>query len=164
MAQTPEGIMALPNEPQAAERPQLTLTDSYDVARTSLQNAQPEAAAQFQQIMDQLMPMLDQLSDTQLDQFLQLIQYLQDNEEQYPEIRKKLIAEGMTEEDLPPEYDPEYFSTIGIVILEAIRIRSASAGTAPQQFARGGIAEAAHILASKGRGQDTHGHRADGVG
>jgi len=155
MAQTPEGIMALPNEPQAAERPQLTLTDSYDVARTSLQNAQPEAAAQFQQIMDQLMPMLDQLSDTQLDQFLQLIQYLQDNEEQYPEIRKKLIAEGLTEEDLPPEYDPEYFSTIGIVILEAIRIRSASAGTAPQQFARGGIAEAAHLLASKGRGQDT---------
>lgn len=155
MAQTPEGIMALPNEPQAAKRPQLTLTDSYDVARTSLQNAQPEAAAQFQQVMDQLMPMLNKLSDTQLDQFLQLIQYLQDNEEQYPEIRKKLIAEGMDEEDLPPEYDPEYFAVIGTVILEAIRVRSAAVGTPPQQFARGGIAEAVRLLASKGRGQDT---------
>jgi len=155
MAQTPEGIMALPNEPQAAEMPQLTLTDSYDVARTSLQNAQPEAAAQLQQIMAQLMPMLDQLSDTQLDQLLQLVQYLQDNEEQYPEIRKKLIAEGMGEEDLPPEYDPEYFAAIGTVVLEAIRVRSAAAGTPPQQFARGGIAQAAHMLASKGRGQDT---------
>ena len=155
MAQTPEGIMALPNEPQAPEMPQLTLTDSYDVARTSLQNAQPEAAAQLQQIMAQLMPMLDQLSDTQLDQLLQLVQYLQDNEEQYPEIRKKLIAEGMGEEDLPPEYDPEYFAAIGTVVLEAIRVRSAAAGTPPQQFARGGIAQAAHMLASKGRGQDT---------
>jgi hypothetical protein len=105
--------------------------------------------------MAQLMPMLDQLSDTQLDQLLQLVQYLQDNEEQYPEIRKKLIAEGMGEEDLPPEYDPEYFAAIGTVVLEAIRVRSAAAGTPPQQFARGGIAQAAHMLASKGRGQDT---------
>ena len=155
MAQTPEGIMALPNEPQAVERPQLTLTDSYDAMRTSLQNAQPESAAQLKQLMAQLMPMLDQLSDTQLDQLLQLVQYLQDNEEQYPEIRKKLIAEGMDEEDLPPEYDPEYFASIGTVVLEAIRLRSAAAGTPPQQFARGGIAQAAHMLASKGRGQDT---------
>ncbi len=155
MAQTPEGIMALPNEPQAAEMPQLTLTDSYDAMQTSLQNAQPEAAAQLKQLMAQLMPMMDQLSDTQLDQLLQLVQYLQDNEEQYPEIRKKLIAEGMDEEDLPPEYDPEYFASIGTVVLEAIRLRSAAAGTPPQQFARGGIAQAAHMLASKGRGQDT---------
>ncbi len=155
MAQPPEGIMALPNEPQAAEMPQLTLTDSYDAMQTSLQNAQPEAAAQLKQLMAQLMPMMDQLSDTQLDQLLQLVQYLQDNEEQYPEIRKKLIAEGMDEEDLPPEYDPEYFASIGTVVLEAIRLRSAAAGTPPQQFARGGIAQAAHMLASKGRGQDT---------
>jgi hypothetical protein len=118
---------------------------------------------------------LSDLTDDELDIFIQLVQQLFDEPESYAQNRAELISGGdLTEEDLPPEYDPEALSMLLYVLRKEQQSRKKNmmpgqgdtppmpmAGAAgemmqpPQGFARGGIAEAARIVAGSGRNGDT---------
>lgn len=171
MAAEDQGIMSLPMEGEAASQnmPQMPLEESYDAVQQGLQNASPQAAADIQQLMAGITPQLDQLSDEELNTLLQIVQYLYEGgEAEYAKRLQEVIAAGAIDAgDLPEEFDPEVLSSIGTVLLQAIRQRQggmqAEQGPMPTgqepmppaQFARGGIADAARIVASRGRSGDT---------
>ena len=160
MATSPQGIMALPQEAQQAT-PQLSIDDSYDAVRGGLSDASPESSAQVQEALNQLLPVLDQISDKDLDTLIQIVQYMHDHEEEYASAVSQLVQAGIVDDSVfPPEYDPEFIATLGMVLLEAKRQRMQSSPEQampqpPMQLAAGGIAEAARMLAGQGRGGDT---------
>jgi hypothetical protein len=137
------------------------LNESYDAVKQGLTNASPQAAQQFNQMLAEITPQLDQLEDEQLNMLLQLVQYLNDHPEEYGQRIKELVDQGILDEgDFPPEFDPEFLSAMGTVLLQALQARQGGAQAAPEMtppaaMARGGIAEAARQVAGSGRGQDT---------
>lgn len=162
MAAEDQGIMSLPmgGQEPTPPMPTLSLEDSYDAVNQGLQNAAPQAAADIQQLMASIEPQLDQLSDEELSILLQLIQYLyQGGEAEYAKRLQEVIADGAIDPgDLPEDYDPEVLSAIGTVILQAQQQRQGAMQQAPMppaQFAEGGIAEAARLVAGRGRSGDT---------
>jgi len=165
-----QGIMALPMEGAstnsgAQSQPQLGLDDSYDAIQEGLQNASPEAYTAVNAELAKLAPQLDQLPDEVLDQLLQIVQYMHDRPEEYAQLLKNLVDEGIVEEgDFPEEYDPEFLATFGMVLMQARKTRQAAqqgampvqqAPVPPVGMARGGIAEAARMVANRGRNGDT---------
>lgn len=166
----PQGIMALPAggapvDTDTPSQPQLGLDDSYDAVQQGLQNASPDAYSAVNAELAKLVPQLDQLPDEVLDELLQIVQYMHDNPKEYSKALQELVNAGIIEEgDFPEEYDPEFLATLGMVIMQAKKSRQGPQSEAaqptampmpPAGMARGGIAEAAHMVASKGRGQDT---------
>ena len=166
-AANPQGIMALPAgdapvDTGAPAQPQLGLNDSYDAVQQGLRNASPIASQGVNDELSKIAPMLDQLPDEVLDQLLQIVQYMHDNPSEYAAVIKELVDGGIIEAgDFPEEYDPEFISTLGMIIMHAKQSRQGSASlitqapVPPANMARGGIAEAARMVASRGRGGDT---------
>jgi hypothetical protein len=155
MADTQAGIMALP-ENQDVQGPTLGLDDSYDAVKQALSAARPDAAIESDAAMSGMKGIADELSNEELDLMMQLIQYLYDNKDQYKQIVSELVADGTVDEgDMPPEYDPEFLSTFGTILLEERKLRATDRPPFPEKFARGGIAEAARIVANQGRYGDT---------
>jgi len=154
MAMDQTGIMALPEADQAA-MPTLSLEDSYDAAKSALQETSPELSANVSSLMQQIAADVQELSDEELDAMIDIVQQMHDNPEQYQELRAQLIADRQAEEDdFPPEYDPEFLAVALSILLEVKRSRS-STSAGPQGFAKGGIAGVAQALANKGRYGDT---------
>jgi hypothetical protein len=150
--------MDLPeNEDMAPQAPSLSLNESYDAVTTGLRNASPQAADDYEQTMtSSLPPELMEMSAEDISGLLQVFQYLQDNPEEYAQRIAELIADGVLDEgDLPPEYDPEVLATIGALLLQALKTKQGPMTPEPQGFARGGIADAARLVASQGRSGDT---------
>jgi hypothetical protein len=148
MAAADQGIMALP----AQGAPQIGLEESYDAMMQGLQSARPDAAADLQASLASIRPMLAELTDQQLDELIAALQDLYENPEGYAKAVADLIQMGAVDEgDLPPEYDPEFLSSLIAVLLDEKRSRASAGQTMapemqmpmPQNFARGGIAEAA---------------------
>lgn len=157
MATAPQGIMALPQGP-APQAPQMSLPESYEAVRGGLQDASPQAAQMVDQAMAEILPQLDQLSDEELEMMLEVVQFLMEDETEYPQRLQMIVEQGIAEaDDFPPQYDEEFLGAVAAALAEALRIRRASAGAEqpPMQMARGGIAEAAKMVASKGRMGDT---------
>ena len=161
MATAPDqGIMSLPQGEQSPP-PQMSLNESYGAVQQGLQNASPDASKAVNQTLDSLAPMMDQLDDQTLDMLLQLIQYLMDHEKEYPQLIAQLAQKGaFPEGTFPAEYDPQFLSTFGMMIMHAQQGRSAVPAPSPEMtppatMARGGIAEAARTVARQGRGQDS---------
>ena len=161
MATAPQqGIMSLPPKGGQPDQPapQLGLDDSYDAIRGGLSEANPQASAQVQEQLNQMLPALDQLTDEQLDSLLQIVQYMHDHEEEYPKLVAELVQQGVVDEGtFPEQYSPEVIATLGMVLLEAKRQRRASSQMPqpPATMARGGIADAARFVAGHGRSGDT---------
>lgn len=158
MAIDQQGIMALP-EGQQAMAPELTYEDAYDAARTGLQQARPDADLELQDTLDSLRALLVQVTDEQLEQLISAVQALSDDPENYARNIAEAIKAGDLEAGVfPEEYDEEFLGAILTVLLDEKRTRAMNGGAMmppPQQFARGGIAEAARLVASKGRNGDT---------
>lgn len=167
MATAPnQGIMALP-ENQDMQTPQLSLTDSYDAMRQALQTARPDADMEMEEALQEIRPMIDELTDEQLSLLIEAIQALYDSPENYDKIVQELVRGQFIEsaEELPPEYDEQFIATLLMLLIDNQRARTgAKAATAPpltpelsppQNFARGGIAEAARMVAGYGRNGDT---------
>jgi len=155
MADNQAGIMTLP-ENQDMQAPTLGMDDTYDAVKQALGAARPDAAVELDSTFAGLKGIADELTDQQLDSLLQIIQYTYDNPDKYKEIVAKLVSSDVVDEgDLPPEYDPEFLSTFGTILLEERKSRGADQPPFPEKFARGGIAEAARIVASQGRSGDT---------
>lgn len=158
MATNEQGIMALPEGQQAA-MPQLSYMDSYDATRQGMKMARPDVDLEVQEAMDQMKAGLDQVSDEQLQSLIDTVKFLYENPDQYAQQVAQAISEGELEDDVfPPEYDEEFLSSLLAVLMDEQRSRGAGTGMMmppPQNFARGGIAEAARLVASQGRNGDT---------
>jgi hypothetical protein len=164
MAAENEGIMSLPQGGETAAAPQISVDDAYDAIRGGLEEASPQVAGDAQGALNSIMPMLDQLDDEQLELLIQAFQEMLNKPEEYEQNVKELIDAGIVDPGmLPEEYDPEILSAILMVFVEARRQRQmgneraavAEMPMPPAQMARGGIAEAARMVASKGRNGDT---------
>lgn len=158
MATTPEGIMALPEGPQAA-MPQMSYMDSYDATRQGMKTARPDVDMEVEEAMQQMRAGLEQVSDEDLQSLIDAVKFLYENPDQYAQ----QVAEGVKDGDLeagvfPEEYDEEFLSSLLAVLMDEQRSRDMGTGMMmppPQNFARGGIAEAARIVANQGRNGDT---------
>lgn len=158
MAIDQQGIMALP-EGQQAMMPQLSYSDSYDAMRQALQQVNPEVDAELQQTLNGLRATLTNVSDEELQQLIDAVQTLIDDPEGYARNIAQAVRDGDLEAGVfPEEYDEEFLGSVLSVLLDEQRTRQAGPGMMmppPQQFARGGIADAARLVASKGRNGDT---------
>jgi hypothetical protein len=163
-----EGIATLPQSPEnAAPPPEVAI----DAGKNELLNQfGPEAMSEYERTMGEATSELSMPLE-ELQQLQQIIDYILKNYQNYPQIRKELLAQGIREEDLPLEFDAGYFSTMQVVLSEAIK-KATGAGPqtmpmqgmappggsslpVPQGFARGGLAGAAESLRQKGRYGDT---------
>jgi hypothetical protein len=163
-----EGIATLPQSPENAALPPEVAVDAGK--NELLQQFGPEAMSEYERTMGEAAGGLNMPLE-ELQQLQQIIEYILKNYQNYPEIRKELLAQGIREEDLPPEFDAGYFSTMQVVLAEAIKKATGAApqvmptqGMAapegsplpmPQGFAKGGLAGAAESLRQKGRYGDT---------
>ena len=108
----------------------------------------PQAVAEFTQELQSLnMPpeVLDALNDV-VDEILA-------NPERYSELRAQYMDQGLPEEILPEQFDPQFFAALNMAIDQMI-----AAPSGVQSFAQGGIAELkpiAKTIASYGRNGDT---------
>jgi len=158
MATNEQGIMALPEGQQSA-MPQLSYMDSYDAVRQGFKQARPDVDMEVQEVMAQMRTGLDKLDDVQLQALIDIVTFLYENPDQYA----KEIAQAVQDGDLdagvfPEEYDEEFLSVLLAALLDEQRSRDTGSGMMmppPQNFARGGIAEAARLVASQGRRGDT---------
>ena len=166
-----EGIATLPQSPENAALPPEVAMDS---GKNELLNQfGPEVMSEYERTMDQAAGQLNVPLD-QLQMLQQIIDYILKNSQNYPEIRKELLAKGIREEDLPPEFDAGYFGSMQVMVAEAVKRAMGTAPqvsnqgpemappegsplppVAPQGFARGGLADAAESLRRKGRSGDT---------
>jgi hypothetical protein len=158
MAIADQGIMSLPTQ----EAPQIGLEDSYDAMLQGLQTARPDAAADLQSELAAIRPMVAELTDDQLDDLIEAFMELYENPDGYEEAVAELVRSGDIDEgDIPSSYDPEFLAAMIAVLLDEKRSRGMAGQTMapemvmPQGFARGGIAEAARLVASQGRNGDT---------
>jgi hypothetical protein len=172
MAVDQAGIMALP-ENQAMAAPQLSMMDSYEAMQQGLQNARPDASMELEEALAEIRPELDELTDEQLNDLVEAVQGLYGDPENYAKEVADLVAEDLVDAgDLPAEYDEEFLAAFLMVLVDAQRSRMATSGSErampeapmgmapmgmmpPQGFARGGIAEAARMVANSGRRGDT---------
>lgn len=151
-----EGISTLPQSPENAPQSfEQVLTSS----KNELRKLYPEQAPAYEQGMEQIIAQLN-LPLEELTILKQILEYLLQNEQQYPQLRQRLINEaGVRPEDIPEEFDRGYLMTMLVVVQEAIdRNQGFAMGSSmpePQGFRRGGLAAAAEALRKKGRGGDT---------
>ena len=172
MAQDNSGIMGLQDE--YFSKGMLPPEMGLEVADGVMQNLNPQLRPAVDGISSEISGELADISDEELDQVIQLVQQLYDDPDNYAQNRAALIQSGeLTEEDLPPDYQPEALAMMLYVLRKEKQARSGGmsmqppssmppmAGTAPemmqppQGFARGGIAEAARLVAGSGRFGDT---------
>lgn len=173
-----EGIMALPDmqgmqvppAPQGApqEPVYVSSADTYDAALTALglSTNDPSQAAAVRQAIRESIAELD-LTATEAADLIDIFEYLANNPSEYSRVRQQLIDRDMLEaEDLPEAYDPafigialmainEYLSTLSSNANAAMEMSPTVEGLPPIGMARGGLADMAQYLASKGRRGDT---------
>jgi hypothetical protein len=152
----PEGIATLPMQGAMAPQQQsVSSQDALDASKQALAQSMPGGLEEYERVIDELVAQID-LSPQEVQELLQVVDMLLNNEARYPELRAQLIQSGAAdEEDLPPEFDRGYLTTILNVLLEKQSRTGPMAMPAPQEFNKGGIADAAEYLRRQGRNGDT---------
>lgn len=164
MANDTSGIMALPAMDQQqgpgpaassdaqmvfdSMRQNLSSKEISDELLASGAQADPQAVAEFKAELEQL-----DVPPEILDLINQLVDEVLANPQNYEQIRQKYLAQGVAEDMLPEQFEPEFFAALNIAVDQ---LRGEPAG--PQAFARGGLAELkpiAQAIASYGRNGDT---------
>jgi len=151
------GIMDLPQgQPQQPQMPPvISSADAYDAATTALGMVDPAQLQQYKAAIQQSIAQL-QLTPEQIDQMIQVFEYLTQNKERYPEALQQLIQQGVLEAgDLPDQFDPQLMGVIIMVLHELKAKGGAQQPQVPSQFAEGGLADAARHLQNQGRNGDT---------
>jgi hypothetical protein len=169
-----EGIMGLPEgqamqDPTAPQQPTyVSSADSYDAALTALgmsSNDPAQAEAVRRAVRESIEDM--DLSPTEVSSLLEVLEYMSQNPDEYPQLRQRLIDSGMMDDDdLPEAYDPAFLGMAIMVLNEYQAGRAQGArepmemgpvveGMEPMAFAEGGLADVAEYLASKGRNGDS---------
>lgn len=105
----------------------------------------------FQQALQVAQAELSDASPEQVEELIRLLELMLQRPEKYREILEAAIRDDMVEPgDMPEEYDPTIIASV-LVVLYKLRD---GAGSAPQMFARGGLA-GMRTLARQGRMGDT---------
>ena len=112
----------------------------------------PDQRKEIKAVLDEL----DDLSEQELESFLRLIGYVEQDPSQYPKLVKQLVETGaFSPEDVPQQYDPNLIAITKTLVGQALRrVRAVSSPT----FAKGGIVslkKEASKVAAAGRGGDT---------
>lgn len=155
-----EGIATLPQSPenQAPVGQKMPFSSELENIKATLAKDNPEAIPAYEEGMQAAVQQLD-LPVEDLQALIDGLEYLLANEQNYPQIRTQLISSGtLDEEDLPPQFDRGYFTTMLVMAQEAINRKQQSGMSQmpePQGFQKGGLAGAAEALRQKGRGGDT---------
>lgn len=152
-----EGIATLPQSPEngASFGEKIPFSQDLENIKAALAKDNPEYAPVYEQAMDAATQQLD-LPIDQLQMVITALEYILKNEKEYPRIRQQVISQGIVdEEDMPPEFDRGYFTTMLVMAQEAINRKRQTNMAQPQGFAKGGLADAAEALRQKGRGGDT---------
>jgi hypothetical protein len=158
-----EGISTLPQSPenQTPSMEKIPFSQELENTKAALSQANPEYVPAYEQGMEQVIQQLN-LPVEELNVLKQILEYLLQNEAEYPQLRQRLINEaGVRPEDIPEEFDRGYLTTMLVVVQEAISRNQGqtpamgSSMPEPQGFRRGGLAAAAEALRKKGRGGDT---------
>jgi hypothetical protein len=173
MAQQDQGIMALNAAGAGAgatpQEPQIDMKEfrrqAYPVVKDSVREVAPEGYGEMQALLSSELAAAGDLDPQGIEGLLEIVDYINDNPEEYAKVRAALISEGVIDEDdFPKEMDVEYFATLEVVLQEALAkagaqsaemVQGPVAMMPPQGFAKGGIAEAAQLVASRGRYGDT---------
>lgn len=149
LLRNPDFAKALEQSPfQAQDLPAL----STAVADT-FQRLTPDQREEFQEALDELRGMTAE----QLQSFLRLITYVEQNPSEYPKLVEQMVASGAFDpEDAPQEYDPSLMAVLKVMVEQALSDVQSKA-QAPG-FADGGIVSlksAADKVRSAGRDGDT---------
>lgn len=163
MAEAMQGIMSLPSGMGgmgSAPRFSLTPEDEATLNRLRESVSPQEFSSQMldaaeqadPQTVSQLRAMLRnmQLPPDLVDLMQQMVESLLDEPAKYEENRRELIAEGVPEELLPPQFDPMYLAALNMALDQL-------SGPMVQGFAMGGLVQnpIAQGIASLGRNGDT---------
>jgi len=144
----PDFMQTLEQSPfQAKDLPGLSTTVADTFERLT-----PEQRKELKGALDEL----DDLSEEELQSFLRMIDYVEKNPDQYPQLVEQLVSSGAFErEDVPEQYNPNLMAVVKALIGQALR--RVSAISSPT-FAKGGIVslkkEAKRVQAA-GRKGDT---------
>jgi hypothetical protein len=178
MAQQDEGIMALMGAGAppgmggvgaSPEDPQVDMYEfrkqAYPAAKDAVREVSPEAYGEMQAAMSSELAAMGDLDPEEIETMLEVVDYINENPEEYPEVRAALISAGSIDpEDFPEQMDVEYFAAMEVMLQEALMQQQGEMAQVaqgpvemmpPQGFAKGGIAEAAQLVASRGRYGDT---------
>jgi len=110
--------------------------------------ADPAAVSELMRELDEMDP-----SPEELDMLNDMVDAVLANPENYPQLRQKYLSQGMPEEILPEQFDPQFFAGLNMAVDQLI-----AAPSGVQAFALGGIAELKPIvkaIAGYGRNGDT---------
>lgn len=170
-----EGIMALPQgqQPMQNQAPPkkpvyVSSADAYDAALQGL-SASTNDPSQAEAVKQAVRESIDELalSPKEVIALLDVLEYMSQHPEEYPQLRQQLLeADMMDEDDLPEEYDSAFLGMAIMVLNEyqASRAEGAQAamdmsptveGLGPMPMAEGGLADMARYLAAQGRNGDT---------
>jgi hypothetical protein len=166
-----EGIMALPmgqgmQGRKGEQTPSVTSADSYDAATTAQGMVDPQSLAVVKESLRQNLADLE-LTPGQLDMLIEMFEYISQRPDQYKELVRSLVAQDIVDEgDMPEDYDPAFIGAILAALNEIKLMRGETAmapmmegpgaeAQGPMPMAKGGLADAAQYLASKGRYGDT---------
>lgn len=151
-APTAQPVAQIGEAEQAAfeqARMQVNPKDFGDSLLEEAKNADPETVDEFVQLLNSVnLPM------EVIDLLGQVVDIILAEPQNYPQIRAALLADGLPEDLLPPEFDPNYFAALNMA-LDQMSARSMA--PEPQAFAKGGIVQLnpiAAALANKGRRGD----------
>lgn len=129
-------------------RQQISPQEFSNEMLASASQIDPQAVAEFTKELRSL-----DVSAEELDALNDLVDEILANPEQYEQIRQKYLAQGLPEDILPEQFDPNFFAAMNMAVDQMI-----AAPTGVQAFAEGGIAELkpiAKAIASYGRNGDT---------
>jgi hypothetical protein len=144
--QESQGIGAF--EPQAQDIPEVGEKERFDAVMVALQQQDPQMAAKVEEVLDEA-----NLTPEQVDALEQVINFLEQNKDNYSAALQSLIQQGAVEQgDFPPQYDQEFMTLLKIVVYG---YQARAATPEPVPFAKGGLAQAAEALRQQGRGGDT---------
>ena len=153
MADNQAGIMALQQQAQQPPMQTLPVDQTYGLMKKAADTVAPGMQADLEALFAKMAPIISKLSDDQLDKLIKLFKALHDSPEQYASAVAQLVQKGVFKQDtLPAEYNPEFLATMIAAFLEEKRRR---AQAPQQQFAKGGLADAARAVAAAGRNGDT---------
>ena len=110
---------------------------------------------------EQLQPLIDEaemelsqdpdVTPEAVEELIKQLEFVAENPEAYKDVVTSAIQSGLVDpEDVPPEFDPVF---VAIMLLACYELTGRIQGQ--QQFAKGGLAQAAKKLQAKGRGGDT---------
>jgi hypothetical protein len=118
----------------------------------AFQKLGPEQRKELKEALDEL----DDLSEEELQSYLRMIDYVEKNPDQYPQLVKQLVSSGAFDpEDVPEQYDQNLMAVVKSLV--GLALRRVSAISSPT-FAKGGIVslkKQAKRLEKAGRKGDT---------